>query len=119
MRDLILTMRHNFQAVIEQHARQLCGHDCHIDSRVRICLADNWQRSDMIHMCMAHNDCIQPALFLYRAEIRQRVLRAGLADTAVQKKAFSACLHIYAAGANLHGAAQKNKFHMYLIPFLK
>ena len=58
-------------------------------------------------MRMADEDHIQPALFLYGAEVWKRVLCVGLPDSGIQQDPFSGNPQIDAAAADLHGSAEK------------
>ena len=84
MRNLIFSILHDLQAVIEQNPGQLRSHGSHIDPRIRIGFADDRKCPDMVHVGMADDDGIHAALFLYSPKIRNRILGCRLPDPGIQ-----------------------------------
>ena len=105
MWDLIFTVIHDLQAVVEKDSRQIRRHGGHIDPRIRICFADERERSDMIHVGMTDQDRVQPAMRLDNCKVGEGIFCPGLPDPAVHKDPLPCYVQIYTASANLHGAA--------------
>lgn len=84
MRNLVLFAAHDLQTVIQQNPGEFCRHSGHIDAGLRVGLADDRQGPDMIHVGMADDDGVQPALLLYGAKVGKGISGTGLPDAAVQ-----------------------------------
>ena len=119
LRDLLLATVHQLQAVKQKHPRLFHRHFRHIDPRRRISLADDRQRSCVIHMRMTDQNSVNTASLLNTAKIRKRLPVPTLPDPAVHQYPFSGNLQMYTTPAYFHGTAGEIKLHILNTPFFR